>query len=324
MRGWLGTVRCHRGVPVLLVLICLSLATTGLATGCGQDEQREAAGEGRVKVVTSAELFADIIRPVAGERAEVVALVPGEADPHTYELKPSQVVDVTEADLVLLNGLGLEETLLDVIENNVGSGVPIVEMSQGLTPIDGEHEDEDDHEHALGNPHFWLNVRYAMHYVEVARDALIDVDPEGESQYRANTEEYLAELDELDREVEEAVASIPAEHRKLVTFHDAFPYLAERYGLEVVGVVVRSPGREPSAGEVADLARLISAEDVPAVFKEPQLGARVLELAAEDAGVEVCTLYSGAFHDEVDTYPKLMRHNAEELVRCLRGGPASR
>lgn len=310
MRGWVGTRRRHRRVPLMILLTCVVLITLGLAMACDNAGNGGASRVGP-KVVTSTELFADLIRPVAGERAEVVALVPGEADPHTYELNPSQVVDVTEADLVLLNGLGLEETLMDVIENNVRSGVPVIEMSAGLPVVDG-------------NPHFWLNVRYAMHYVEVARDALIDVDPEGEGAYRANTETYLAELDELDREVEEAVASIPAERRKLVTFHDAFPYLAERYGLEVVGVVVRSPGREPSAGEVADLARLIAAEDVPAVFKEPQLGARVLELAAEDAGVEVCTLYSGAFHDEVDSYPKLMRHNAEELVRCLEGGPASR
>jgi zinc/manganese transport system substrate-binding protein/manganese/iron transport system substrate-binding protein len=117
--------------------------------------------------------------------------------------------------------------------------------------------------------------------------------------------------------VEESIASIPPERRKLVTFHDAFPYLAERYGLEVVGVVIRSPGREPSAGEVADLARTISAENVPAVFKEPQFSARVLELAAKDAGVEVCTLYSDAFQGEVDTYVKLMQYNASELVRCL-------
>jgi ABC-type Zn uptake system ZnuABC Zn-binding protein ZnuA len=292
------------------------LAMAGLAGAC-DEEEGDSLPEAAVKVVTSTEVFADLIRPVAGERAQVIALAPAGADPHTYEPVPAQVVDIIEADLVLLNGLGLEETLVDVIENNVGGGVPIIEMSAGLPVLDAG-------ERGTGNPHFWLNVHHAMHYVEVARDALIEVDPEGEDEYRANAQEYLTELEELDREVEQAVASIPREHRKLVTFHDAFPYLAERYGLDVVGVVVRSPGREASAGEVADLARKISAEKVPAVFKEPQLSARVLELAAEDAGVEVCTLYSGAFQDEVDTYPKLMRHNADELVRCLEDSPDSR
>jgi ABC-type Zn uptake system ZnuABC Zn-binding protein ZnuA len=297
------------GLPHLLLLICLLPAVAWLAAACGEDEA-ERPREAGIKLVTSTEVFADLIRPVAGDRAQVIALVPGGGDPHTYAPVPSRVVDVSEADLVLINGLGLERTLADIIENNVGGGVPVIEMSAGLPVLDAG-------DRGTGNPHLWLNVRHAMHYVEVARDALVEADPEGEPQYRANAQDYLAELEDLDREVEEAIASIPAERRKLVTFHDAFPYLAERYGLEVVGVVVRSPGRQPSAGEVADLARRISGEDVPAVFKEPQLSARILELAAEDAGVEVCTLHSGAFQDEVDTYPKLMRQNADELVRCL-------
>ena len=298
-------------LPLFLVLTGLLLATAGLAAACGGkgEEQPREAGP---KVVTSIELFADLIRQAGGERAQVTTLVPAGADPHTYEPIPSKLVDISQADLVLLNGLGFEETLTNVIGNNVRSGVPIIEMSAGLPVLDAGNQE-------TGNPHLWLNVRNAMHYVEVARDALIRVDPEGEAEYRANAQSYLAELEDLDRQVEESIASIPPERRKLVTFHDAFPYLAERYGLDVVGVVIRSPGREPSAGDVADLARTISAENVPAVFKEPQFSARVLELAAKDAGVEVCTLYSDAFQGEVNTYVKLMQYNASELVRCLGG-----
>jgi len=309
---WLGPLRRH-GLRPFLLLIGLLIAVAAVATACGEDGKEEAAGGGDgVKVVTSIELFADLIRPVAGDRAQVIALVASGADPHTYEPVPSQVADVSEADLALINGLGFEETLADVIENNVGGGVPVVEMSDGLPVIGASDE-------GTGNPHLWLNVRNAMRYVEVVRDRLIQVDPEGEEAYAANAQAYLAELEELDREVESSIDSIPAERRKLVTSHDAFPYLAERYGLELVGVVLRSPGQEPSAGDVADLARTIAAEDVPAVFAEPQFNARVLELAAEDAGVEVCTLYSDAFDDQVHTYVELMRQNASELVRCLGG-----
>jgi ABC-type Zn uptake system ZnuABC Zn-binding protein ZnuA len=106
--------------------------------------------------------------------------------------------------------------------------------------------------------------------------------------------------------------------RKLVTFHDAYPYMARHYGLEVTAVVVPSPGQEPSAKDVEKLVDAIREQDVPAVFKEPQFSARILELAADDAGVEVCTLYSGALDDEVTSYVELMRFNADELVRCLR------
>jgi ABC-type Zn uptake system ZnuABC Zn-binding protein ZnuA len=309
---WLGGLRRH-GLRPFLLLTGLLIVVAGVATACGGDGEEEAAGGGGdgIKVVTSIELFADLIRPVAGDRAQVTALVPSSADPHTYEPVPSQVVDISKADLVLLNGLGFEETLADVIENNVG-GVPVVEMSGGLPVIGASNE-------GTGNPHLWLNVRNAMYYVEVVRDSLIQVDPEGEEAYTANAQAYLAELEDLDREVESSVDSIPAERRKLVTSHDAFPYLAELYGLELVGVVLRSPGQEPSAGDVADLARTIAAENVPAVFAEPQFNARVLELAAEDADVEVCTLYSDAFDDQVHSYVELMRQNASELVRCLGG-----
>ena len=300
----------RHALPFLLLLTALLVAAAGLAACGGNGEQT--SSKAGPKVVTSIDLFADLIRPVAGDRAQVIAVVPSGADPHTYEPIPSKVVDISEADLVLLNGLGFEETLADVIENNVGGGVPVVEMSEGLpvTGLSGQ---------GTGNPHLWLNVRNTMHYVEVIRDSLIQVDPGGEQMYRANAQTYLAELADLDGQVEQSIASIPAERRRLVTSHDAFPYLAERYGLELVGVVLRSPGQEPSAGDVADLVRTIAAENVPAVFAEPQFNARVLELAAADAGVEVCTLYSDAFDDRVRSYMELMRHNAAELVRCLGG-----
>jgi len=268
------------------------------------------------RVVTSVELFADLIRQVAGQRAQVTALVPAGADPHTYEPVPSKVVAVAKADLVLINGLGFEETLMDVIKNNVGGRVPVIEMSAGLPVLEAGNQ-------GTGNPHLWLNVRNAIHYVEVARDALIQVDPQGEAEYGANAQKYLAELENLDGQVEQSIASIPAERRKLVTSHDAFPYLAQRYGLELVGTVVGSPGQEPSAARVADLTKQIEAEHVPAVFKEPQVSAQVMELAAKDAGVEVCSLYSDALQGEVNTYVKLMQFDASELVRCLGSSPAS-
>ena len=298
-------------LPLFLILTGLLLATAGLGAACGGKGEQTPPKAGP-KVVTSIALFADLIRQVGGERAQVTALVPAGADPHTYEPVPSKLVDVSEADLVLINGVGLEETLMDVIKNNVRGGAPITEMSAGLQVLEAGGQ-------GTGNPHLWLNVRYAMHYVEVARDALIQVDPAGEAEYGVNAQKYLVELEDLDRQVEQSISSIPAERRKLVTFHDAFPYLADRYGLDLVGVAIRSPGQEPSAGEVADLARKISAENVPAVFKEPQFNARVLELAAKDAGVEVCSLYSDAFQGDVDSYVKLMQFDASELVRCLSG-----
>jgi ABC-type Zn uptake system ZnuABC Zn-binding protein ZnuA len=296
------------GRRIAVLLLAVFALGAILVTACGDEGGEEEKG---VRVVTSIEVFADLVRNVAGDRAQVTALIPSDADPHTYEPSPGRVVDVTEADLVLLNGLGFEETLRDIIENNVSAGVPIIEMSEGLRTVDGDHED------GLGNPHLWLNVRHAMHYVEVARDGLIQVDPEGEGEYRASAEGYLAELSALDEEVAEKVSSIPPAKRKIVMHHNAFPYFAEQYGLEVAGFVVESPGREPSAAEVAELSEDIRSLNIPALFGEPQFRSRVLEQAASDAGIEICTLYTGAFGDDIDSYVELMRHDADELVRCL-------
>jgi ABC-type Zn uptake system ZnuABC Zn-binding protein ZnuA len=295
----------------LASLVLLALALSGLAMACGGSSGDKVAG-GQVGVVTSLELFADFIRHVGGDRVQVTALIPGNADPHTYEPAPSQVAKVTKADLVVINGLGLEKTLSGLIENNVPGGVSIIEMANGLPVLAGNPDEGE-----TGNPHLWLNVQYAMHYVEKIRDALIEVDPEGTATYQANAATYLEELDALDKETAAAIESIPPERRKLVTFHDAFPYFAERYGLEIVGVVVESPGREPSARELADLTDKIRSQQVPTVFNEPEYNASMLEMAAKEAGVEMKTLLSHAYTDDVHSYVELMRFDVQQLVEGL-------
>ncbi len=288
----------------VLPLAATALMASVLLIACQEEEGAEEEETPRVNVVVSLAIFADFARQVGGDRVDVSTLVPAGADPHTYEPGPSRVAKLTKADLVIVNGLGLEAALEDVVEENTSSSAILVELAEGLPVIDK-------------NPHLWLDVLNAIAYVEHIRDALAEIDLAGADTYRANADGYLAELRTLDEGVAAAIDSIPPERRKLVTFHDAFPYLAQRYGLEVVGVVVASPGKEPSAKDVANLVDAIAAEDVPAVFKEPQLNARILELAADDAGVEVCILRSAALDKRVDTYVKLMRSNAKELVRCL-------
>jgi manganese/iron transport system substrate-binding protein len=287
-----------------LPLAAIALMASVLLTACQEEEEVEEGETSRVKVVVSLAIFADFARQVGSDRVDVSTLIPAGADPHTYEPTPGRVVRLTEADVVIVNGLELERPLEDALKENIPSSAVLVELAEGLPVIDK-------------NPHLWLDAQNAIAYVERIRDALVEIEPAGAQTYRSNADSYLAELRMLDEEVAAAIDSIPSERRKLVTFHDAFPYMAQRYGLEVVGVVVASPGKEPSAKDVANLVEAIAAENVPAVFKEPQLNARILELAADDAGVEVCTLYSGTLDKKVDTYVKLMRFNAKELARCL-------
>jgi len=285
-------------------ILALALAATALSAACGQSSNT--ADSTQVKVTATLGLFTDLVRQVGGDRVEVSTLVPNSADPHTYEAAPSQIAKLSHAKLVVMNGLGLEAGLEKVIQENVSSSATVLELAAGLPTLQD-------------NPHLWLDVQIGMTYVERIRDALASADAAGADVYRANADAYLAELRTVDAEVTAAVQSIPPERRKLVTFHDAYPYLAQGYGLEIVGFVVESAGKEPSAQQVADLTQAIRDEHVPAVFTEPQFSTRILELAAGDAGVEVCTLYSDAFTDQVKSYVDLMRFNARELVRCLGG-----
>lgn len=310
--------------PALLPLALLFLAA------CGGDDERGATetGSGPVRVATSISVFSDMVRQVGGDRVTVLSLIPPGADAHTYQPGPQDVRRLGDVRAIFINGAGLEESLMGVLENNAPAGARMVELSAGLTPItyeaaevgpgEEEHAGEEHQEHEGGNPHFWLNVQNAKRYVERIRDTLVEVDPEGRTAYASNTERYLRELDETDAYIKSQIATIPPAQRKLVTFHDAFPYFAEAYGLELVGFVVRAPGREPSAREIKELGDTIREENVRTVFKEPQLNAKVLDRAAKDAGVKVDVLYSDALTKEITTYTQMMRRNADTIARGLQ------
>ncbi|ASO21519.1 anchored repeat ABC transporter substrate-binding protein [Actinoalloteichus hoggarensis] len=178
------------------------------------------------------------------------------------------------------------------------------------------------HVHGEIDPHLWQDVRNAKAYVQLMLDTLIEADPEGAQRYETAAGAYLAELDELHAYVGDRLATIPPERRQLITTHDAFGYLAEAYDMTVAGFVVPNPAQEPSVEQVSRLTETIRNLEVPAVFMEPNLVQRadVLTQVAHDQGVEVCTIYGDAFDENTTDYVSMMRHNADELVRCLGDG----
>ncbi len=284
------------------------LAALALAA-CGGSRTSE--DDGRPQVVVSLPLFADFVHQVGGDLVEVSSLLPSGADPHTYEPTPQDVRRVTEAHLAFTNGFDLEPGILNVIEPNLPNAASLIELAQ-TTAAAGANLRETD-------PHLWLSVDNAREYVRIIRDALTETDPEGAAKYEQNYQGYLARLDELDEYVKDKLSALPPQRRELVTTHDAFGYLADYIGFEVAAVVSVSPGQEPSAADIAELQETIEEADIGAVFEEPQLGpeSSVLQQAADDLGVEVCTLYSDALDNDVPTYIDMMRFNADELARCL-------
>jgi manganese/iron transport system substrate-binding protein len=310
-------------VLALALVVALSAAAGAVVVPYSPNARAQARP---IRVVTGVAIVQDLVRRVGGDGVEAFSIVPQGADPHTYQPTPRDVQALQGARLAVWNGLGLDETAADLVAEQRLPDLTVVVLSDGITPLaDGDGDEDEDgheaghgHEHAAGNPHLWLDPVYAVRYVETIRDALSEVDPGNAATYQANATAYIGEIEALDTWAQGEIATIPAERRKLVTFHDAFPYFAGHYGLDLVGVVLKSPGREPSAQDVAALVTEMQGHQIPTVYAEPQFNARILELAARDAGVQVKRLYSDAFDSQVTTYLDLMRFNVTSVVEGLR------
>jgi manganese/iron transport system substrate-binding protein len=309
--------RLGRRAPVVfgVVFSLVLLAGCGAAAGSG-------GGEVRVSATTS--VMQDLVRQVGGDRVEVASIVPVGASPETFQPSPRDAARISGSQVVFENGLGLDDWVDDLVESAGNEEQTVVELSEGLETLgSGGHEEghgAEEGEHAEGNPHLWLDVANAQRYVEKIRDTLVELDPEGAGEYEANAGEYLVRLEELDIYIREKARNIPEERRKLVTFHDAFPYFAEAYGFELVGVVLENPDAEPGSREVADVVRAIEEEGVPAVFTEPQFNAGLADTIAREAGVEVYELYSDTLVEDeaAETYEAMMRTNIDRISEALR------
>jgi len=298
-------------------------------TGCGAGGASGGEGSGeRVQVAATISVLQDLVEQVGGDRVEAFSIVPVGGSPETYGPSPRDAGRISESQVVFENGLGLDAWVEALVESAGNEEQTVVELSEGLEPIEGgereegeqgAEEPEEEGEHAEDNPHLWLDVTNAEHYVERIRDTLAEVDPEGAEEYEANAGEYLAELEELDGYIRERAEGIPKERRKLVTFHDAFPYFAEAYGFELVGVVLENPEAEPASREVAEVVLRIEEEGVPVVFTEPQFNAGLANTVAQEAGVEVRELYTDTLVDDEagDTYEAMMRTNIDRISEAL-------
>jgi ABC-type Zn uptake system ZnuABC Zn-binding protein ZnuA len=173
---------------------------------------------------------------------------------------------------------------------------------------------------ATENPHLWLNVRYAEGYVDRISASLTAADPAGAATFAANAVAYRHRLDALDASVRARIATIPPASRKLVTFHDAFPYYAREYGVTIVGVAVEAPGQDPSATYTANLITAMRSAGVKAIFSERQFPTKLIDqLAAQAGAIVVSNLYDDALGDPpVTSYEAVISWDTDQLVAALR------
>jgi zinc/manganese transport system substrate-binding protein len=289
--------------------LCLALALTSTM----------AQAQSKLETIASMSIIGDFVRQIGGERVQVTTLVGAGGDTHTFQPAPQDARRMAQAKLVFINGLGLEGWLPRLVQSS-GSKAKVVIVSTGVQAI-RETADGHIHGHDL-DPHAWQDVANAKLYARNIRDALSAADPEGANFYTARSEAYMAELDQLDREIKQGLAQIPPERRRVITSHDAFGYFAKAYGLSFVAPQGVSTEAEASSRDVARIIRQIRAEKIPAVFLENISDPRLMTQIARETDAKIGPrVYSDSLSDSsgpAPTYLDMMRHNLRAFSEALR------
>jgi manganese/iron transport system substrate-binding protein len=299
-------LRFGRAIGTVSAILVLVVA----ASGCARTAESRS---GKPVVVATTTVLADLVTNVGGDLVSVSSLVPKNADVHTFEPRPSDIRAVAGAQLLVMNGLGLDDWLEKTITNAAAGGTPLVKLGvdlPGVTLLAGETASTE-------NPHLWMDVKYAELYVDRIASALASVDPAHAAAYRDQAAAYKGQLEELDSWVRTQIDTIAADERKLVTFHDAFPYYAREYGITIVGVAVQAPGQDPSVAYTTKLIDAIKKAGVKVIFSESQFPTRLIDQLASEAGCKVfANLYDGSLGDPpVTSYIALIRWDTTQLVR---------
>ena len=308
-------IRKYKGVndhmkktcAVLILILALMLAACGQNagnTGYGQDKD--------TLIVTSfypMYIFAsNITNDIEGVRV-VNMTEPQTGCLHDYQLVPADLKTLEKADIFVINGAGLESFLDKVISQL--PDLTVIEAAEGIDLLEDDNGEE--------NPHVWVSISGAIQEVKNITEGLIAADPANEDSYRKNSEKYIEKLEALKQDMHDALKDI--KNRDIVTFHEAFPYFAHEFDLNIVSVIEREPGSEPSAGELAETIRIINDSQVKVLFTEPQYSPKAAESIAAQTGARIYVLdpiASGPNDAELDSYEKTMKENLKVLIEALK------
>ncbi len=296
----------------------VALLLAGAATACGSDGTGGGgdAGAGGARVVVTTNILGDVVRTIVGDGATVDVIMPPGSNPHDFAPSAKQAAAMRQADVLVVNGRRFEEGLIDTIEAAEADGTVVVTATDAV-PGDGARATD---------PHVFTDPVLMQAVVEHLETTLADDVPGLDTAaFHQRVDDYRAALADLDAEVTDTLAAVPADRRVLVTNHQVLGFFADRYGFDVLGVVI--PGgttlAEPSAADLVDLADRIAAAGVPAIFAETSAPARLADaLAKEGADVEVVELYTESLGEpgsEAGTYLDMVRTNAERIAAALGG-----
>ncbi|GBF73312.1 metal ABC transporter substrate-binding protein [Paenibacillus sp. 598K] len=309
---------------LLTALLLAGCANNGpAATGSEGGGTNQPEGEGKLKVVTTYSIVYDIVKQVGGDHVEVISLAPVGSNPHEFDPRPADVTNTADADAVFYNGMNLEagnswfEKLLETAGKD-SDDAPVYLISEGvevkyLTEAGNEGESD---------PHAWLDLRNGIRYAENAQAALSELDPDNSADYAANTERYVAELQQLHDKAVETFREIPENQRFLVTSEGAFKYFSDAYGIEAGYIWEINSESQGTPSQVQRIVDQIKSREVKGLFVETSVDPRSMESVSRDSGVpivgEVYTDSLGKPGEAGDTYVGMMRHNIETIVEGLK------
>jgi len=294
------------------------LAAAAAAALLAAPASARAAPARKLKAVATISVLGDLVKNVGGDQVDVTTLVGPNADAHIFSPTPGDARMVAAADIVFVNGLGLEGWMTRLIVAS-GTKAPTVVVTKGIAAR--KVDEGGAQRRAEIDPHAWQSVANVKIYVANIRDGLAAVDPAHQAIYDANAQAYLGKLDELEREVKAAIAGIPAGRRKIITNHAAFGYFGDAYGVEFIAPEGVSTDAEPSAKDIASIIAQIRRQKIPAVFLENITDPRLIREIARETGAAIGgALYSDALSEPggpAGTYIAMMRHNVHEMTKAL-------
>jgi ABC-type Zn uptake system ZnuABC Zn-binding protein ZnuA len=317
--GWLG---------VGGLVVTAALAACGGEGGSARGDGGDGDG-GRLQVVTTVAPITSIVANVVGDRADIEGVVPEGTNSHTFEPRPRVAELLSEADVIFVNGLQLEEPTVELAEANRQDGAEIVELGdQTITPDEYKYDFSFPEEEGKPNPHLWTDPLLARRYAEIVKDTMVELDPGGARTYEANYEAFSGLVDELDAAMRTSFATIPREDRKLLTYHDAYAYFAEDYDWEVIGAIQVSDFEDPTPREVAELVDQVEQEDVPAIFGSEVFPSPVLEQIGRETGVRYVDVLRdddlpGEPGEPEHSWLGLMRFDFVTMTEALGGDPTA-
>lgn len=309
----------------ILSIILILVLTVVLIVGCTNTQGTDGAdGNGKMNVVATTTIIGDTLRHIGGDLINVETLMGPGIDPHLYNASAGDVNKMSNADMVIYNGLHLEGKMGDVFESIEDENTLIFAVTEN---IDESNLLDDEDTQGFYDPHVWFDVNLWKEASIRITEGLKEMDGDNADEYEANLTAYLEELDELDAYIRERATELSEEHRVLITAHDAFQYFGDAYGFEVRGLQGISTDAEAGTSNIRVLADYIVENEIKAIFVESSVPTRNIEAlqeAVSSRGFEVAIggeLYSdstGSQGTEAETYIGTFQSNIDTIVDALK------